>query len=137
MKLQNTLMVLLLGWGLIQPKAQSATSQLSVRRTPSGQGIQLHLADPEAFVQTGVWLELERSTDLVHWEELLAAPSWAFLEEGEALFEEAGGQMAFFRLQINHKVTATSSSGEEIFGFASSFAKELEKVGQLSVEEFL
>lgn len=137
MKLQNTLMVLLLGWGLIQPKAQSATSQLSVRRTPSGQGIQLHLADPEAFVQTGVWLELERSKDLVHWEELLAAPSWAFLEEGEALFEEAGGQMAFFRLRIDHKVTATSSSGEEIFGFASSFAKELEKVGQLSVEEFL
>jgi len=135
----KTFVWLVLVWVVaLQPQARSAMPKLSLQTAISGQGIQLHLDNAEAVSKSGVWLELQRSTDLEHWEELLAAPSTSFIGDGSSLiFEELAQGQAFFRLRINHRVTATASSGEDIFGFASSFARELEKAGQLSVEDFL
>ena len=118
--------------------AQAEAPLLSLRTDTNRKQFQLHLERPDALVRKGVWLELQRSYDLEHWESLTAGPSFAFIDlDSSLLFEEPSQGQAFFRLLINHKVTATASSGEAIFGFSQSFAFELNKVGQLSVETFL
>ena len=137
-KFSRVLQTILCGLGLMHLSIQSEKPQLSVLKNAASGSIQLLLGNPEEVVQSGVWLELQRSVDLRSWENILAAPSTSFAEEDSSLiFEEPAQGQAFFRLVINHRVAATASSGEEIFGFAQSFAEELEKVGQLSVESFL
>lgn len=138
MKTSLILLSVVMGFYLLQLSAQSVKPQLTIHRSMESGGIELHMGNPDKIVQSGVWLELQRSVDLEQWESVLAAPSTSFVEEGSSLvFEQPAQVQAFFRLQINHRVSATASSGEEIFGFAASFADELEKAGQLSVEVFL
>jgi hypothetical protein len=126
---------------MMQQQVLSQETLLSVQRDTGSGSIQLRLVNPDMVAQSGAWLQLQRSTDLIQWEDLVAAPSSAFATPDSSLvYEETGIGNAFFRLLINQRVVATASttaSGDVLFGFAQSFAAELKKVGQLSVKAFL
>jgi hypothetical protein len=84
--------------------------------------------------------ELQRSTDLKLWEPLgerLHAIS-AGAEEPLQVTLPADQSRAFFRLMTSLPRTnlALATTGAEVFGYGAAFGQELQRIGQISPEEF-
>ena len=95
---------------------------------------------PDSLRQApGLTFKLQRSPDLVSWEEVLRGSTATFLSVDRSILhrEPADAPRAFWRLVVGQQVMATASDGENIFGFAESLARQLEDHQNFTVEEFL
>ena len=107
---------------------------------PSSGGVDLSASLPDSLRQApGLTFKLQRSPDLVSWEEVLRGSTATFLSVDRSILhrEPADAPRAFWRLVVGQQVMATASDGENIFGFAESLARQLEDHQNFTVEEFL
>src|SRR5262245_887617 len=84
------------------------------------------------------YFELQRTLDLQNWEPI--AERQRANSPGQVLraLLQPGQPCAFYRLLVVHppKLTRLGEGGAELFGYADAFARELDRIGQISPEQF-
>jgi hypothetical protein len=115
-----------------------------VRLAIQPRGLNLELSWPATVQAAGQtaqpFFELQRSTDLKSWQPLgerLRATSVAAGEPLQVTLP-ADQSRAFYRLLTSLPRTdlTLATSGAEVFGYSAAFARELQRIGQISPEEF-
>src|SRR5262249_34892157 len=124
---------------LVSPAAEAP--KLSV--VPSGTGAALSwpatVRSPDGSIARP-YFELQQSTDLLHWQPIGERQRIAVAAPDQTLSAQIGsGQpLAFYRL-LSVEPSAVSmlgSGGAEVFGYGAAFAKELQRIGQISPDQF-
>src|SRR5712692_4379594 len=125
--------------------AQSASYDANVKLTLLRDGPELEIHWPSQSVGndgTAVfpWFEVQRSTDLNHWQPLgerqrgsAALPDLSF-----SLALGTDQPLAFYRLLVVEQpaLAQLGSGGAEVFGYGDSFTQDLQRIGQISPDEF-
>jgi hypothetical protein len=82
---------------------------------------------------------IERSTDMANWE-IVAGPiagSVGVSDEFLRVAVPTAGDHAFYRVVARVNLSAEGGGGEAVYGYATEFSKELQQLGQLSLEDFV
>jgi hypothetical protein len=86
------------------------------------------------------YFELQRSTDFLHWQPIGERLRAAAPTLGQSLSAPLGlaEPRAFYRLLIVAPLASAGlgSGGAEVFGYAAAFAQELQRIGQISPDQF-
>jgi len=126
----------------ISVKAQAqGPPRLSVRPTDAG----IELSWPAAQKQpdgtlVSPYFELQRSADLRQWQPVGERMRGAAAAPGDVLRFTAtkGAGAAFYRLLAIQPFSSTNlgTGGAEVFGYGNAFAAELQRIGQISPDQF-
>jgi hypothetical protein len=127
--------------GILLQWVQAAEPGLQLALQPNGTELVLRwpasVQDPDGQVKWPLF-EIQQSADLIHWQ----AINQAFRANSNAASQELtyvvakGSTPIYYRLARQNDGTATASGGEAILGYASKLAEELQKIGQISPEDF-
>jgi hypothetical protein len=117
------------------------TSKLSVVR--SGTAIELSwpstVQKPDGSI-IRPYFEIQRSSDLLHWQPIGERLRAATPTLGLSLFAplDFGEPCAFYRLLSAAPQTSAGLGigGAEVFGYGAAFAWELQRIGQISADQF-
>jgi hypothetical protein len=86
------------------------------------------------------YFELQRSTDLLHWQPIGERLRAATPTPGQSLSAllTLGEPRAFYRLLSVAPQTSAGlgTSGADVFGYGPAFAQELQRIGQISFDQF-
>lgn len=116
--------------------------QITLEFKKSGPEAEVSLHSRMALPVSAMYPEytIQRSTDMTHWETVAGpiAGSVGVSDEFLRVAVPTVGDHAFYRVVANVKLTATGSGlGEAIYGYGTEFSKELQRLGQLPLEDFV
>jgi hypothetical protein len=125
--------------------AQGASHDANIKLTLSRDGPNLQIHWPSQSVGNGgtavfPWFEVQRSTDLKQWQPLgeRQRGSAALPDLSLSLALGTDQPRAFYRLLVVPQPAAANlgSGGTEVFGYGDAFAQALQRIGQISPDEF-
>jgi hypothetical protein len=125
--------------------AQSPSYDANVKLTLCRDGPDLNIHWPSQSVGNGgtavfPWFEAQRSTDLNHWQPLgeRQRGSAALPDLSLSLALGTDEPRAFYRLLVVEQpaVAKLGSGGAEVFGYGDAFTQALQRIGQISSDEF-
>jgi len=82
---------------------------------------------------------IQRSTDMANWETVAGpiAGSVGVSDEFLRVAVPTAGDHAYYRVIANVKLAAEGGGGEAVYGYATEFKRELQILGQISLEDFV
>ena len=125
--------------------AQGASRDANIKLTLARDGPNLKIGWPSQSGGNGgtavfPWFEVQRSTDLNHWQPVgeRQRGSAALPDLSLSLGLATDQQCAFYRLlEIQQPAVANlGSGGAEVFGYGDAFSQALQRIGQISPDEF-
>ena len=125
--------------------AQGASCDANIKLTLARDGPNLKIGWPSQSVGNGgtavfPWFEVQRSTDLNHWQPVGERQRGSAALPGLSLSLALGSDQpgAFYRLlEIQQPAVANlGSGGAEVFGYGDAFSQALQRIGQISPDEF-
>ena len=130
---------------VIHSLAQGASHDANIKLTLHRDGPNLQIHWPSQTVGNGgtavfPWFEVQRSTDLNHWQPLgeRQRGSAALPDLSLSLALGTDQPRAFYRLLAVPQPAAANlgSGGAEVFGYGAGFTQALQRIGQISPDEF-
>jgi hypothetical protein len=125
--------------------AQGASHDANIKLTLSRDGPNLKIHWPSQSVGSGgtavfPWFEVQRSTDFNQWQPLgeRQRGSAALPDLSLSLALGTDQPRAFYRLLVVEQpaVANLGSGGAEVFGYGDAFTQALQRIGQISPDEF-
>jgi hypothetical protein len=135
----------LLAATVIHSLAQSASYDANIKLTLHLDGPNLEIHWPSQSVGNGgtavfPWFEVQRSTDLNHWQPVgeRQRGSAALPDLSLSLALGTDQPRAFYRLVVVQQPALANlgSGGAEVFGYGDAFTQALQRIGQISPDEF-
>ncbi len=125
--------------------AQGPSYDANVKLTLHLNGPNLEIHWPSQSVGSGgtavfPWFEVQSSTDLNHWQPVGERQRGSAALPGLSLSLALGTDqpLAFYRVLVVQQPAAASlgSGGAQVFGYGDAFTQELQRIGQISPDEF-